>query len=380
MTVAAVEQDRVLRGTLAAAVTARQMAGHYQAQELQRLAEYARVTADDEFAYLEVATLLHVSDRSAQARLIFARELTERLPRTLDALREGTIEEFKAKLIADAVRYLSDEHTALVEEWVLPKAAGQTTGQLRAALAKAVIAVDPEGAEQRRQARTRERRVTSQPTEDGHAVLSIHHCGARIALVRAALRGRATQLRAEPDETRTLDEIEADLACDLLLGRGDTLQAVEVHLTVPANAAAGANDQPAELEGVGPITAQTARDLFADAKSWRYVRTDPDSGEVIDVSYPSYRPPAPLATFIKVRDRTCRFPGCIRPARTSEIDHREPWPTGPTTATNLACLCKRHHRAKTTGGWRLELLKPGRFRWISPLGHRHTVNSDPPPF
>ncbi len=38
------------------------------------------------------------------------------------------------------------------------------------------------------------------------------------------------------------------------------------------------------------------------------------------------------------------------------------------------------------GGWRMEMLKPGLFRWISPHGYRHTVqpdpvtDPDPPPF
>jgi hypothetical protein len=50
-------------------------------------------------------------------------------------------------LIAHAVAPLSDEHAHAVETAVLDKAARQTPGQLRNRLAKAVLAVDPEGAE-----------------------------------------------------------------------------------------------------------------------------------------------------------------------------------------------------------------------------------------
>jgi hypothetical protein len=344
------KRDQSLRETLEAAVTARRMAGYYQAQELQRLAEYARATEDDEFAYLEVAALLHISDRAAQQRLGLARELTERLPRTLNAVRDGRIEEFKARLIADAIRPLSDEHTTLVEDRVLGHAAEQTTAQLRAALTKAVLAVDPDGVEQRRQDKVRERRVCSQPTEDGQAVLSLYHTAARIALIRAALRGRAQQLRAEADETRTLDQIEADLAADLLLGREQALRAVEVHLTLPAATALGHDDRPANLEGVGAITAPEARELMAEATSWRWIRTHPDTGAVQDLTYPAYTPPAALATFVRVRDRTCRFPGCQRPARRCDLDHRVAWPTGPTSNANCTRLCRRHHRANTKPG------------------------------
>jgi hypothetical protein len=375
--------DEALRQTLMAAATARRMVGYYQAQELQHLADYARAT-DDTFAVLEVSTLLCLSDRAAHARLRLARELTQRLPRTLESLRTGRIEEFKARLIADTVTVLSDEQASQVEDRVLAKAPGQTVGQLRAALAKAVLVVDPHGAEQRRLARRTQRRVTSQPTGDGEAVLSIAHSAARIAVIRAALRGRARQLRAEPDESRTLDQIEADLAADLLLGRAEGLQAVEVHLTMPAPHTH--NDQaaePAEFDGVGPITAPEAREWAAQAKSWRWVRTNPDTGQVEDVTYPSYRPPAALATFIKIRDKHCMFPGCTRSAWRSDLDHRVPWPDGPTTATNLNCLCRRHHRAKDHAGWRLHLPKPGWLRWISPLGHSRTIKhgeADPPPF
>src|SRR5439155_5964453 len=104
----------------------------------------------DEFADLEVAALLHISGAAARRRLRFARTLTTRLPETLAALKQGWIEEFKAQLIADAVEPLSDEHALVVEARVLDKAGSQTPNQLRHRLAKVVMAVDPEGAGERR--------------------------------------------------------------------------------------------------------------------------------------------------------------------------------------------------------------------------------------
>jgi hypothetical protein len=77
----------------------------------------------------------------------------------LVALKDGRIEEFKAQVIATAVETLSDERALMVEARVLDRAAQQTPAQLRHRLAKAVMAVDPEGAEQRRQQRMRGRRV-----------------------------------------------------------------------------------------------------------------------------------------------------------------------------------------------------------------------------
>ena len=62
------------------------------------------------------------------------------------------------------------------EARVLPRAPGQTLAQLKAALARAVIAVDPEGAEARHRQARRDRRVvlTAEAGRDGHPVGDAH--------------------------------------------------------------------------------------------------------------------------------------------------------------------------------------------------------------
>jgi hypothetical protein len=360
------------------AAFARTMIGHLHAVELQQLADYARAHDRDEFAYLEVATELHISGREAQRRMAFAITLTERLPQTLAALKQGWIEEFKARLIADAVAPLSDEHAHQVEAAVLDKAAQQTPGQLRNRLAKAVLAVDPEGAEQRRKVIKRERRVDVYPTGPGQAVLAIHSTSEEIAAMHAAIAVRAREMKAQGGETRTIAQLEVDIARDLLLSTGLTGggRTVEVHLTIPATSAVGADDQPGEVDGL-PVTAQAAREMFAEATRWRWVSTDPTTGAVVDVTTARYTPPAMLRTLVKVRDRTCRFPGCTRRARYCDVDHRVPWPLGPTCDSNCHCLCRRHHRAKHEAGWNIEVLGLGHYRWTSPTGRTHTVEPEP---
>jgi hypothetical protein len=353
------------------------MISHLQAVELQQLADFARACENDEFAYLEVAAQLHISDRAAQRRLKFARTLTERLPETFAALQQGWIEEYKAQLIAQAVEPLSDEHARAVEDTVLSKAGKQTPIQLRNRLAKVVMAVDPEGAEQRRQEKRRDRHVASQPAEDGQATLIIRHDAERIAQMHAVITGHAHHLKALGGEPRTTAQLEADIACDLILGHGNhTSRVVEVHLTLPATTAAGLNNQPGDVDGM-PITAQAAREMMAEASRWRWLRTDPTTGVPVDLTSARYTPPASLATWVKVRDRTCRFPGCTRPAKYCEIDHRTPWPQGETSDTNCACLCKRHHKAKHEAGWTLRMITPEWPEWTSPHGFTHTVEPEP---
>ncbi|HEV2781197.1 MAG TPA: DUF222 domain-containing protein [Actinophytocola sp.] len=362
--------------------------GHYQAVQLRQLAAYARDTEGDEFAYLEVATQLRISDRAAQRRLKFARTLVDRLPQTLAALDQGWIEEYKAQLIADAVAGLADDHALAVEAQVLDKAGQQTPAQLRNTLAKVVLAVDPEGAEERRTERVRGRRVDAYPTEPGMAALTIHHSAEKIATAHAVIADRARALKALGNEPRTLQHIEADIALDLLFGTDTgSNRVVEVHLTMPAPGTAAG---PAEVDGL-PVTAQAARELAAEATSWRWLRTDPTTGAVVDLTAPSYTPPESLKTFVQVRDRTCRYPGCTRRARQCDVDHRIPWPTGATCDANCQCLCRRHHRAKHDGAWQVRKLGRDRLEWTSPLGFTHMVepepvtapsewDPDPPPF
>jgi hypothetical protein len=65
-----------------------------------------------------------------------------------------------------------------------------------------------------------------------------------------------------------------------------------------------------------------------------------------NLSCHGYRPSRLLLRYLQARDRTCVFPGCHRPARRTDLDHRIPGPRGRTAVDNLQCLCRHHHRAK----------------------------------
>ncbi|MEU0496286.1 DUF222 domain-containing protein [Mycobacterium sp. NPDC006124] len=90
-----------------------------------------------------------------------------------------------------------------------------------------------------------------------------------------------------------------------------------------------------------------------------------------------YRPSKKLADFIRCRDITCRFPGCRAPATNCDVDHTIAWPHGPTAASNLKCLCRRHHLLKTfwggENGWRDRQLDDGTVLWTAPDGRIHTT-------
>ena len=87
-----------------------------------------------------------------------------------------------------------------------------------------------------------------------------------------------------------------------------------------------------------------------------------------DPPQPRYIPSTVLATFIRCRDMTCRFPGCDEPAHHCDIDHTIAYPTGPTQASNMKCLCRKHHLLKTFGGWHDQQWPDGTVDWTSPQG------------
>ncbi|GLY64966.1 hypothetical protein Atai01_15850 [Amycolatopsis taiwanensis] len=105
----------------------------------------------------------------------------------------------------------------------------------------------------------------------------------------------------------------------------------QVYVHVPIDAALGITNTGCELEGHGPIPSEIARQIMADPNSvWRKITCDPASGAVLDVGRTRYRPPAALDELIRVRDRTCRAPGCHRPAQRSDIDHHHDYHRGKT--------------------------------------------------
>ncbi|MFI5506341.1 DUF222 domain-containing protein [Mycobacterium sp. NPDC051804] len=89
---------------------------------------------------------------------------------------------------------------------------------------------------------------------------------------------------------------------------------------------------------------------------------------------PRYIPSTVLATFVRCRDMTCRFPGCDEPAHRCDIDHTIAYPTGPTQASNLKVLCRKHHLLKTFWGWQDEQLPDGTVIWTCPQGQTYTTH------
>jgi hypothetical protein len=55
------------------------------------------------------------------------------------------------------------------------------------------------------------------------------------------------------------------------------------------------------------------------------------------------------------------------------LDHTTPYPHGPTCASNIKCLCRKHHLLKTFWGWLDQQLPDGTVIWTSPNGQTYTT-------
>ncbi len=126
-------------------------------------------------------------------------------------------------------------------------------------------------------------------------------------------------------------------------------------------------DQPGQsvLEDGARVPAGTSQRLACDAS--RVVIRHGRDGRVVELEARTRTIPPALRRALHHRDRSCRFPGCG--VRIGQGHHTRHWAQGgPTTLSNLALLCRRHHRAVHEEGYQLERLLDGELRFRRPDG------------
>ena len=211
------------------------------------------------------------------------------------------------------------------------------------------------------------------PDRDGMAWFSAYLPADTAAGIwnRTTAAARALQ---GPGESRTLTQLRADVTEGWLLrgvAEGTPSPAAQVLVTVPAFSLLGAGEEPATLDGYGPIPASMARRLVADgASSFLRVLVDPRDGAPLEIGRTSYRLSTPMRQWLRLRDGRCSFPGCTNPSLDNEADHILPWSKGGNTGiSNLGQACPKHHRLRHATTWQpvgaTHASPPG---WLSPTG------------
>ena len=210
------------------------------------------------------------------------------------------------------------------------------------------------------------------------------------AVVMKALDAARETLYRQPLETRvetdppTAEQQEADalvLLAESALHQGldpgtagERYQVV-VHVDVPLLADPDAPGQSA-LEDGDHVPAGTSHRLACDAS--RVVMQHAADGRVMEVAARTRTIPPALRRALHHRDPGCRFPGCA--VRFGQGHHIRHWAEGgPTTLSNLALLCRRHHRAVHEDGYTVERKADGELEFRRPDGRVLPDVPAPPP-
>jgi hypothetical protein len=274
-------------------------------------------------ADVELAAALTLTTRSTQLLMDRAAMLHE-LPATAAALAAGQIDWPRALVLITGLAGQDPGFVRRIEQQLIGRAPQQTTGQLRAALNRALLAADPEAAERRRQNEEQQARIERGPEPGGVTALLAGRCLPVTDTVTAwnRITAMARQLRTAGADG-DLDQLRVHVYLALLNGQtitapdaddvlrdpaGSPPSAVpppsgpvgsrghaspsaptsaplgpateieprrltgHINLTVPLGTLAGFDDGPGHLTGFGPITGSAARQLANSALGQAGVR------------------------------------------------------------------------------------------------------------
>ena len=344
----------------------------------------------------ECATILNVPQVTAQRLAFEAGRLCGIHPKTLTALEEGQFSYQHAQVVLDQCLNVPAALVPELETDLLKAAEGQTRSQFSARARRLRERRYPETITKRHLSAFEQRKVTLDREEDGMSCMSALLRAGDAQQIFTALSTAAQGEQAAGD-SRSTDQLRADILAQLLMGGlGSTglratgsgsaaadedrtggndirpddgiVPRAEIMVLISAETLFGADDQPAELHGYGPISAGEARRLARNAVGWTGLAQDPHTGHLLGVGR-RRKVPAGLRRWLRARDGTCRFPGCRVSTANSEVDHTVDWARGgPTDHGNLEHLCRRHHRFKTLGFWKARQPVPGVIEWTSPAG------------
>lgn len=356
------------------------LVSHYQASYYTGIVELAHATEADtterdhvpnEYASDELGAALAKTRRAAEADVDLAFDLKYRLPKVWQALAEGRIDLAKARVFSQELATLKPELIPDVVETLIDTAADLTTGQLRTRLKRAVLEADLTAAQAHYAAGLEDRKLVVYPNPDHTANVGLVSVDPFQAVAATNhVHHIALKLKRLPGETRTIDQLKADVALDLLQGNtsdipdGVTIQPNEIVVRSTCDSPTG------HITGYGPVLTSSTP---ADAPS-----AEKDDGVANCHQTYSRRPTRAQIQHIRAQYPTCIHPGCRMPSNRCDIDHRQPWHQGgKTSCRNLAPLCRHHHLCKHQGGWQLHRNPDDSHTWTSPLGHTYTTRAPP---
>ena len=392
---------------------------------------------DGDLARHEVGAALRLSPATAARRTRTAADLAARLPVALDRLVAGRICYRQAAHLADAVAELPDPVAAAVAERVLDRAEDQTVAEFRRSTARAVLAVDPDGAAARHDRAAAARGIARHPLPEAMTgwwvTLPAHLESAAWAALSATARTTQDQLRAGAGDDPGLDALRVDTLLDALHahtgpatgggatdaptgteatgstagtagtdgtgGTGSTAGGGEVTsravgglprcrcggaqsaaVVIDLPTLLGLAEHPGALPGYGPIPADLARELAAD-RDWQRWTRDPGTRRLLDRGAHTYRPSDRLRAFVAAAHGRCGFPGCPNPppAATATTASPSPAADAPSWPTSGPCAdsttTPRPTDTGTSPTTTPKACSPGPAPWARPTPRASTPSS-----
>ncbi|MVA76066.1 DUF222 domain-containing protein [Auraticoccus sp. F435] len=359
----------------------------------------------------ELAAALRCSTDAGSALIGQALELRHRLPRLWSLVHRGEVAAWQARRVAARTTTLTVETARFVDDQVAAVAGRIGPTQLDRLITAATMRFMPAEAERQRLAAADGRRFDIHHDRDGSSSGLAAVTGwldlpdaldldAAVTDGARALADAGCQALLDVRRSMAVGELARHQpALDLTTADSRTAEAgpaprprvpVTLYLHLPAESL-HSGTAPGWVGNTGtPVTAGQIRDWCGRAGTRITVRPVVDLNT--DQTVPGYQVPERIREHIALRDRTCVFPWCSRPAHphprrtrgtdgepgwSTDADHTVPFAAGGTTATdNLAPLCRRHHRLKTLHGWRYRRTAPGRYLWTSPHGLHFTRGPD----
>ena len=337
----------------------------------------------------EVALARHDSPARGGRHLGFAKALVYEMPHTLAALECGALSEWRATLIVRESACLDVENRRQLDAELCSDVArldGMGDARVAAAAKEIACRLDVQAVVDRAAKAEADRTVTIRPAPDTMTYVTALLPVAQGVGVYAALKRAADTTF----DDRSRGQVMADALVERVTGRpSDVAEPVAVNLVIADETLLAGDNSPAVVEGFGPIPAAVARGLVSSAvtdsrsrATLRRLYRRPSTGALVAMESRSRCFPRGLASFIGLRDQTCRTPYCDAPIR--HRDHAQPHTRGgPTSAENGLGECERCNYAKESPGWQVTAgdgqngLHTAEF--VTPTGHHYQSTAPPAP-
>jgi hypothetical protein len=382
-------EDRVRIDRIRALEELKSAAAAAQARETVALATAQSASQSTRGIAGQVGLARRISPYHAARYVGWAKILTRELPHTFAALAAGKTSEWRALLVARETVFLSREHRATVDAELAPKLESLGDRRTEAEAKKLAYRLDPHGFVDRVRGADKDRRVTLRPAPDAMGRLTILAPVAQAVAAHAALLKAADQGAAAGDPCGR-GQLMIDTAIERLTGQASAADVpVEIHLLMTDQTLLDPDtrggQEPAHLDGYGPIPAGLARSLALNdtAPVWlRRLFRHPTTGELAAMQTRRRLFTTAEQRFLRLRDQHCRTPWCEAPIR--HADHIQPASRGgPTSVINGQGHCAACNYTKEQPGWHTKVISDSAGRHqtqlTTPTGHHYRSRAPDPP-